>query len=73
MSRHAVVIAAIFIPYFLLMVTLGTYIWHTGHHRSEEDDSEGLKPAGLPATARRPATAIPSRLTRLTRHNQEIP
>jgi hypothetical protein len=51
MSRHAVVIAAIFIPYFLLMVTLGTYIWHTGHHRSEEDDSEGLKPAGLPATA----------------------
>jgi hypothetical protein len=36
---HTVLVAAVFVPYMLLMTGLGTYIWHTG--RYEEGDRDG--------------------------------
>jgi hypothetical protein len=55
MSAHTVLIAAIFIPYMVLMTTLGAYIWRTGQPcrqdrgGSEEDRDPG--PAAAPAAA----------------------
>jgi hypothetical protein len=40
-SRHALVIAAILVPYVCLMVSLGIYIWATGRHRDRDDDRDG--------------------------------
>ena len=49
---HALLIAAIFVPYMALMVTLGAYIYRTGHPRSDDPpDAGGDDPAVLPATA----------------------
>jgi hypothetical protein len=37
LSGHALLIAAIFVPYMLLMIGLGAYIWHTGQPRSDRE------------------------------------
>lgn len=55
-SAHALVIAAIFIPYVGLMAGLGAYIWSTGQPRDpgiEEGDGGGdeREPDGLLAAA----------------------
>jgi len=55
LSSHALLIAAVFVPYMVLMVTLGAYIYRTGHPRSDDPPDSGderdLGPAGLPAAA----------------------
>ena len=33
---HGLLIAAIFVPYLVLMVTLAAYIYRTGHPRSDD-------------------------------------
>ena len=38
LSRHALLIAAIFIPYMATMLILGVYIYRTGKPRSTERD-----------------------------------
>jgi hypothetical protein len=37
LSAHVLLIAAIFVPYIVLMVGLGYYIWHTGRPRRDSD------------------------------------
>jgi len=46
---HAFLIAAVFIPYMLFMVTLGAYIYRTGHPRSDDppDTGEDERDGGL--------------------------
>ena len=41
LSAHNLLIAAIFVPYFAFMVTLGAYIWHTGRHRPDDPPDTG--------------------------------
>ena len=36
LSAHTWLIAAVLVPYFLLMVTLGVYIYRTGQPRSDD-------------------------------------
>jgi hypothetical protein len=52
---HALLVAAIFIPYMTLMAGLGYYIWRTGQPRGRDHDSsdeEGeLASAVLPIAA----------------------
>jgi hypothetical protein len=52
---HALLIAAIFIPYVALMIGLGAYICSTGRYRGSEDDQDGeeqdVDPAVLPLAA----------------------
>jgi hypothetical protein len=52
---HAVVIAAIFGPYLILMITLGIYIWNSGRSRHDHDEDTEREadpgPAVLPAAA----------------------
>ena len=40
LSRHALVIAAIFIPYMATMLILGAYIYRTGKPRSTDRDRD---------------------------------
>ena len=40
LSAHAILIAAIFIPYALMMGTLGVYIYRTGHPRDRDEGAE---------------------------------
>lgn len=44
---HALLIAAVFVPYMAFMITLGAYIWRTGQPRSDDppDPGEGERPA----------------------------
>ena len=54
LSAHALLIAAVFIPYVLLMVGLGTYIYRSGQPRGadrDQDDGEPPGPVTLPAAA----------------------
>ena len=54
MSPHALLIAAVFVPYLILMVGLGAYIYRTGQPRSadrDQDDGEPPGPVTLPAAA----------------------
>ena len=42
LSFHCLLIAAVFVPYIVLMVILGAYIYRTGHPRSDDPpDSDG--------------------------------
>ena len=41
LSRHALLIGAIFIPYMATMLILGAYIYRTGKPRSTERDEPG--------------------------------
>lgn len=52
MPRHALLIAAIFVPYLILMVGLGCYIWKTGQPSrpgrpaaDEDDPGPSVAPA----------------------------
>jgi hypothetical protein len=47
LSAHVLLIAAIFVPYIVLMVGLGAYIWHTGRPRRDSD-----KPGDTPEDGR---------------------
>ena len=39
---HALLIAAIFVPYMVMMVTLGTYMWlQVRHHLGNGEDPPG--------------------------------
>jgi hypothetical protein len=40
LSAHNLLIAAIFIPYTAMMVTLGTYIWHTSQPPVKRDEDD---------------------------------
>ena len=40
LSSHGLLIAAIFIPYLILMGLLFAYICRTGHHRDSSDEDE---------------------------------
>lgn len=60
LSAHVLLIAAIFIPYILLMTGLGYYIWRSGQPRRTEDKHDDLEdgrgasdpgPVQLPAAA----------------------
>jgi hypothetical protein len=53
LSGHALLIAAIFVPYILLMVGLGYYIYRTGQPRRprDQDDAEDPGPVVLPMAA----------------------
>ena len=44
MSPHALLIAAIFVPYMALMTGLGIYIWHTGQPGGTRDTSDTSEP-----------------------------
>ena len=49
---HALVIAAVFVPYMVLMVILGVYIYRTGHPREDKPPDTGDPgPAVLPEAA----------------------
>ena len=37
-SSNALLIAAVFVPYLILMVTLGVYIYRTGRRRDRDDN-----------------------------------
>ena len=48
LSSHALLIAAVFVPYFVAMVTLGAYIYRTGHPRSDDPpDTDSGEPASV--------------------------
>jgi hypothetical protein len=41
LSSHTFLIAAIFVPYFVLMVALGVFIYRSGHPRSDDPPDTG--------------------------------
>ena len=41
LSLHSVLIAVVFVPYFTAMVTLGAYIYRTGHPRNDDPPDTG--------------------------------
>jgi hypothetical protein len=50
LSSHTLLVAAVFVPYLVLMVILGAYIYRTGHPRSDDPpDADGDE--RLPALA----------------------
>ena len=57
LSAHALVIAAVFVPYLVLMAGLGVYIWRTGRPRSDDppdsggEDDRDPGPAAVPLPA----------------------
>ena len=56
LSAHTWLIAAVLVPYFLLMVTLGVYIYRTGQPRSDDppdagDEDRPPVPSVLPLAA----------------------
>ena len=53
LSAHALLIAAIFVPYFVLMIGLGAYIARTGRPRTDDppDTAGDPGPAVLPVAA----------------------
>lgn len=53
LSRHALLIAAIFVPYMGLMITLAVFIYRTGHprDRSIDEDEDRDRDPDLPVAA----------------------
>ena len=53
LPRHALLIAAIFIPYMGLMITLAVFIYRTGHprDRSIDEDEDRDRDPDLPVAA----------------------
>ena len=44
LSSHALLIAAVFVPYIVLMVTLAAYIYRTGRPRSDDPPDADEEP-----------------------------
>ena len=53
LPRHALLIAAIFVPYMGLMITLAVFIYRTGHprDRSIDEDEDRDRDPDLPVAA----------------------
>jgi len=53
LPRHDILIAAIFIPYMLVMLTLAVFIYRTGHprDRSIDEDEDRDRDPDLPVAA----------------------
>ena len=53
LPRHDILIAAIFIPYMGLMITLAVFIYRTGHprDRSIDEDEDRDRDPDLPVAA----------------------
>ena len=53
LTRHALLIAAIFVPYMGLMITLAVFIYRTGHprDRSIDEDEDRDREPDLPLAA----------------------
>ena len=69
LSRHALLIGAIFIPYMGLMITLAVFIWRTGYPRDRSGDREddGDREPDLPVPTRIGKQPIaPAACTRLS-------
>lgn len=46
LSRHCLVVAAIFVPYFGFMAALGCYMWsQVRNHENDSDDDEPVRAA----------------------------
>jgi len=56
LSAHVWLIAAVFVPYLVLMVGLGWYIWRTGQPRAADTSRGGEEDASPAPPALRPAT-----------------
>ena len=55
LRAHALLVAAIFIPYMVLMITLGAYMWHQvrDHEKPGNDEEDREQDPGDLAIARR--------------------